>query len=175
MQFCDFARLTPDTVEAEIARLVKAEFLHPEDAARVRRSEVAAFCRSALFTRLRTARALRRELRFHALLPAEIFTTEEARAAALAGRELLVQGVIDCVVEEEGGYAIVDYKTDRLTPAELSDPHLAAGKLISRHGDQLAYYAAACTRMYGAPPRELLLYSLPLGDTVRVPLPKAIV
>ncbi len=174
MQFCDLAHLTPEGVEAEIARLVAAEFIRPEDAARVRRDEVAAFCRSALFARLRAAKRVRRELRFHALLPAEAFTAEEARAAALAGRELLVQGVIDCILEEEDGYTVIDYKTDRLTPAELADPRLAAEKLTKRHGDQLAYYAAACTRMLGKPPREVLLYSLPLGDTVRVECPPTV-
>jgi ATP-dependent helicase/nuclease subunit A len=171
MQFCDLAHLSPEGVEAEIARLVEHAFLTPEDAARVRRDEVAAFCRSALFARLTAAKRLRRELRFHATLPAEAFTTEEARAAALAGRELLVQGVIDCILEEEDGYTIIDYKTDRLTPAELADKSLAAEKLTRRHADQLTYYAAACTRMFRKPPRELLLYSLPLGDTVRVDPP----
>ena len=170
LQFCDMERLAAEGVEAEIARLTAAEFLRPEDAARVRRDEVEAFCRSRLFARLRAAKRVRRELRFHALLPAAAFTTEEARAAALAGRELLVQGVIDCVLEEEDGYTVIDYKTDRLTAAELADPRLAAEKLTARHGDQLAYYAAACTRMLGKPPRELLLYSLPLGDTVSVDL-----
>lgn len=171
MQFSDLTALTPEGVEAEIARLVTHEFMTPEDAARVRRDEVAAFCRSALFSRLAAAKRLRRELRFHATLPAEAFTTEEARAAALAGRELLVQGVIDCILEEEEGYTVIDYKTDRLTPAELADKSLAAEKLTRRHADQLAYYAAACTRMFGKPPRELLIYSLPLGDTVRVECP----
>ena len=38
------------------------------------------------------------------------------------------------------------------------------------HARQLSYYAAACERMYGAPPREVLIYSLPLGDGVPVDL-----
>lgn len=170
LQFCDPRRLAPETVEAEIERLCKEQFLLPEDAARVRRDEIALFCRSRLFSRLRSAVGVRRELRFHALLPADRFAEEALRREELAGRELLVQGVIDCLIEEEDGYTLIDYKTDRLTPAELSDPALAARKLCERHAPQLAYYAAACERMYGTPPREVLIYSLPLGDTVPVPV-----
>ena len=165
MQFCDLDRLAASSVDEEIERLVKAEFLHPTDAALVRRDEIEAFRTSALFARLRAATRLRRELRFHARLPAALFTEDADRAAALGDRELLVQGVIDCVIEEPDGYAIIDYKTDRLTAAELRDPRLAREKLLSRHALQLTYYAAACERMYGRPPKSVEIYSLPLATT----------
>ncbi len=168
MQFADFDRITPDTVEAELSRLVEAEFLTKEDAARVRLDEIAAFSASPLLARIRAAREVRRELRFHALLDASRFTKSAETAAALKGRRLLVQGVMDCVIEEEDGYTVIDYKTDRLTREELSDRRLAEKRLTDRHGEQLRYYAAACERMYGKPPRELLIYSLALGDTVVV-------
>ena len=45
---------------------------------------------------------------------------------------------------------------------------ITAARLSERHALQLSYYAAACTRMYGAPPREVLIYSLPLGDAIPV-------
>ena len=167
LQFADLDRLTPDGIEAELARLVEAEFLTREDAARVRTDEVATFSRSPLLARMRAAGRVRRELRFHALLPADRFAGEE-KAEALLGRELLVQGVIDCVIEEEDGYTVVDYKTDRLSPEELADRRLAARVLTARHGEQLSYYAAASERLYGKPPKELLIYSLALGDTVEV-------
>ena len=170
LQFCDFSRLARDGVDAELVRLGDEEFLSAEDIGRVRRDEIEAFCRSALFARLLAAHTLRRELRFHALLPAADFTDDPERQSALAERTLLVQGVIDCILEEEGGYTLVDYKTDRLSPYELSHPEAAAATLTKRHRDQLAYYAAACHRMYGTPPREVLIYSLALGDAVRVEL-----
>ena len=83
--------------------------------------------------------------------------------------QVLVQGVIDCVIEDsEGELHLVDYKTDRLTPAEIADPKKAAEKLCGRHRLQLSYYAAACEGMYGKPPKEILIYSLPLGDAIPV-------
>jgi ATP-dependent helicase/nuclease subunit A len=171
MQFCDLECLGRCGAAAELERLVAREFLLPEDAARVRLDEIELFRRSALFARLRGATVVRRELRFHALLCADRFTADEELRRALAGRELLVQGVIDCILEEGQDYILIDYKTDRLSERELLDPALAARRLSERHALQLAYYAAACERMYGKPPREMLIYSLPLGDTVPVSLP----
>ena len=31
-----------------------------------------------------------------------------------AGEEILLQGVVDCCLEEEDGLVVIDYKTDRL-------------------------------------------------------------
>jgi ATP-dependent exoDNAse (exonuclease V) beta subunit len=101
---------------------------------------------------------------------ARLAAEDEERRRALAGRELLVQGVIDCLLEEGQDYVLIDYKTDRLSEAEKENPALAAKKLTERHALQLTYYAAACERMYGKPPAEVLIYSLPLGDAVKVPL-----
>ncbi len=167
MQFCDFDRLARDGAQAELERLKAAAFLNDEDAARVRLVEIEAFRRSSLFATLRAAKSLRRELRFHVNLPADRFTADPQRRALLQGRTLLVQGVIDCIVEEaDGSYLLIDYKTDRLTASELESRPLAEKKLRERHSAQLAYYREACAAMYGRPPRACGLYSLPLGDTV---------
>ncbi len=165
MQFADYRRLKESGVDAECARLVEQKFLHPEDAARVRRDEITAFLASPLFARLEGAPLLRRELRFHVALPAADFTEDEEKKAALAGHTLLLQGVMDCVIEEADGYVILDYKTDRV-PA---DRQKARALLLERHRTQLSYYAAAGTRLYGKPPKEVLLYSLALAETLKLP------
>ena len=73
-------------------------------------------------------------------------------------------------IDENGRAVLVDYKTDRLTPAEIRDPALAAQKLIPRHERQLRYYRAVAAQMLGREIDECLIYSLPLGDTVALPL-----
>lgn len=168
LQFCDLSRLA-EGAERELSRLAHARFLTPEDAALVRLDEVEAFCRTPLFARMQAARRLRRELRFHAELPAAALSLGEG---VPEGCTVLVQGVIDCILEEEDGYVLIDYKTDRLSSAEREDPALARRNLAERHRAQLGYYAAACHRMYGAPPKEVLVYSLALGEAVPIsPLP----
>ncbi len=169
MQFCDFKHLAAAGVDREIRRLISLGFLSAADAALIRRREIESFAASPLFAQLSTAKTLHRELRFHAELPAADFTADDAKKIALSGDQVFVQGVIDCVaVYDEGVYDLIDYKTDRLPPARAQ----AIKLLQERHGLQLSYYAAACTRIFGHPPRRTLVYSLALGCSVDIaPVP----
>jgi len=167
MQFCDFDLWEEHGVEAEIRRLVTKRFLDERTAGAIRRQELETFRRSALFRMMRGAERVRREFRFHVTLPAADFTADPALRAQLDGATLFIQGVMDAVIEHpDGTVTLIDYKTDRLTREERADPALAAAKLRARHGEQLRYYAAAVERIWGQPPREILIYSLHLGDTV---------
>ena len=169
MQFCDFASLSRDGVQSEIDRLVKEGYLTAADASLVHREEIEAFTHSELAARLIAAKKLHRELRFHARLGAHLFTRDEEKKQIYRDRPILVQGVIDCIIEEEDGSLIlIDYKTDRLTPAERRDPLLAAQKLRAAHSAQLSYYAEAVEQMFGRRPTRIWIYSLHLGDTVEL-------
>jgi ATP-dependent helicase/nuclease subunit A len=116
---------------------------------------------------MREAREIYRELRFHLRLPAAEFTQNELLKEKLGDETLYVQGVIDAVIcHKDGTITLVDYKTDRLSEYELTHREKAEAKLRARHGGQLKYYTAAIERMFGVKPRAVLLYSLPLGDTI---------
>ena len=94
---------------------------------------------------------------------------ETNKKQAYKKREILLQGVIDCIIEkEDGSLMLVDYKTDRLTKEELSDKRLAARSLKEKHQLQLSYYALAVERMFARLPDSISVYSLPLGDTVEI-------
>ena len=108
-------------------------------------------------------------MRFNVLLPAEKFTAEEEKRKLLLGKDILVQGVIDCIIEDnDGRLTLCDYKTDRLTREELSDRTLAEQKLIAKHSMQLGLYSMAMEKIFGRAPERVEIYSLPLGDTVTV-------
>ena len=97
-------------------------------------------------------------------LPAEDFTTDPEAKGRLAGETLFIQGVMDAIyVTADGSLTLVDYKTDRLTRAELRDPALARAKLLRRHSEQMRYYAEAAKRIFGQAPKRVLLYSLHAG------------
>lgn len=160
LQFCDFSRLAEDA-ESELRRLTETGFLTAADADLVRLNEIKAMTRSRLFADTLKAARIHRELRFHAYLPAAYFTEDEKKRRVLAGETVFVQGVIDCVlVYGDGSYDLIDYKTDRLPKSREE----AEALLRARHTLQLSYYAEACERMFGAPPRSLRLYSLALGE-----------
>ncbi len=169
MQFCDLENLARVGVSVEIERLVAEKFISPDDSARIRREELEAFSKSRLFSDMIGAKGLWRELRFNVRLPARIFTEDSERAARLSEREILVQGVIDCIVEyPDGRIGVFDYKTDRLTRDELCDPALAEAAMRSRHENQLYYYSLAVEKMFGKAPDKVEVYSLHLGRCVNV-------
>jgi ATP-dependent helicase/nuclease subunit A len=170
MQFCDFEVLAQAGVERELERLRERKYLSEETVRLIRRGELERFRTSSLLNDLRGASRVLREFRFNTYLPASLFTQDPARKASLAEERLFVQGVIDALIEtEDGELILVDYKTDRLTKEELSDPRLATEKLVERHGTQLRYYALATELIFGKKPSRMLLYSLHGGFCCEVP------
>ena len=98
-----------------------------------------------------------------------VYSSFEEKIKAYFGRDILVQGVIDCIIERRDGSLILcDYKTDRLTKEELSDRSLAEEKLKNKHAMQLGIYSLAIEKIFEKAPSEVKIYSLPLGDTVSV-------
>lgn len=169
MQFCDFDRAVEIGVREEASRLVREGFLRPEDERIIRYDELELFFQSDIYKKMRSAVEMRREMRFNVRLDASDFTSSEADGELYSGEELLVQGVIDCFFRDENGeVTVVDYKTDRLSRYELTHREAAAEKLRSRHSRQLGYYASALETMLGERPKRVLIYSMPLGDTIEV-------
>ncbi len=171
LQFCDFDRVRATGVGEELARLTEQRFITADMARLVSIGQLEGFFKSALFARLCQAKRVWREQRFHIFLPAAEFTGDEQKAERLEGETVAVQGVIDLFfTDQDDNLVLCDYKTDFLTDDERADPSLAAKKLIDRHSLQLSYYTRALREICGRAPKEVLIYSLPLGNTVSVPI-----
>ena len=169
MQFCDLENLKQKGAKAELDRLKTQGFIGEADAERVRVREIELFRNSKLLSDMLSAKRIHRELRFNVYLPAAAFTADEMKHIAYRGRDILVQGVIDCIIESDDGSIILcDYKTDRLTKAELADRSLAEKKLRDKHQMQLGLYSLAVEKIFGRSPSRIEIYSLPLGDTISV-------
>ncbi len=171
MQFADFGRLKEKGASDELSRLVALGFISDADAKIAFIDELEVFASSDFLSEILSSSGVRREFRFNTQLDASLFTRDEEKKEKLRGKFLFVQGVIDCILEhEDGSYTIIDYKTDRLSPYELSHEWAAKKKLADRHREQLKYYALACEKMYGKPPKATKIYSLPLGRAIDVEL-----
>ena len=165
LQFCDFDSVCERGVDAELARLVEKRFITERDAGLVRIYELSRFFESELFSAMRGARRIWRELRFNMKLPAREFTGDTELSEKLSDEELLIQGVIDCVFEAENGDIVLcDYKTDRV-PRDKSE---AREILAERHKNQLGYYRQVCAKMFGKPPARVCIYSLALGECIEI-------
>ncbi len=171
MQFCDFDKLLSDGIDAEIKRMADHGFLSPSVASLVNKNSVKRFIESDLYTSLKNAKEINRELRFNVHLDASAFT--EDNTSALKNEKVLVQGIIDCLYETfDGTTVLLDYKTDFVSKEmTLSD---AENMLIDRHKTQLSYYAAACKTVLGRSVDKVLIYSFALGKAIEVPFDKLI-
>ncbi len=169
MQFCDLENIANRGTENELLRLCAAGFISDADSARVRRDEIAKFAESELFFAMRSAKKIYREFRFNVRLPAELFAEDKMRIEALRSHEMLVQGVIDCIIENsDGRLRLIDYKTDRLSREELADIELARASLAAKHMSQLNYYMLAVEKIFGKAPEGAEIYSLPLGKALKI-------
>jgi len=139
----------PAAIAEQIRVMQENLLLTPRQAAVVDPALLARIFAGPLGRRIRRGK-VRRELPFSLLLPAdEVYP-------GLAGETVLVQGVIDCLVEEENGFLLVDWKTDRVPRAE-------------RYRVQLDVYARAVETILGRPVTEKYLYFLPAEEAVLLP------
>ena len=169
LQFFDVEELLKNGAEAELKRLADKGFISKKNTTLVRKSELVLFERSELFLAMKNAKKLYREFRFNTRLPAEYFAESDKSRSLYKGHTVLVQGVIDCLIEnDDGTLRLIDYKTDRLTKEELVDESLAKETLNRKHAQQLSYYALAVERIFGKRPEQVEVYSLPLGKTVKI-------
>ncbi len=167
LQFCDFDALQTAGIEAETERLVRDGFLSKETAALIRQDLLEGFLQSDLMQQIRSAKHIRREQQFNLLLPLTVLTDSPQSYAALEGQTVFVQGSIDLILETaDGRLLLFDYKTDRITEEERSDPAKLKTSLAKRHGDQLAIYCRAVRDLFGRQPDAVGIYSLPLGACV---------
>ncbi len=161
-QYARFAQAEKDTV-SELQRLYRAGFLSEEQMRSVRPEDTEPFFRSELYARIRKSPKLYREKKFLVRIsdlgiPENI--SDEALSAVLPFREAgsMMKGIIDLAFEENGGFVLVDYKTDYVRTEQ---------ELLEKYKLQLYIYSLALRRITGTEVRECLIYSTVLGRTIR--------
>ena len=156
MQFCDFAAASaPGGVERELTRLADSCILSPAQAAAVAPDKIARFFRSDLYRTLMARNEVRREFKFSVLAPAARYFPVAADAP---DEQVLLQGVIDCLIDTPEGFVILDFKTDRVSEAQVA-------ARAEQYRPQLAAYAFAVREIFGRPVRQCVLYFFHAGET----------
>jgi ATP-dependent helicase/nuclease subunit A len=160
LQHIDYSKTgSEEEIRGEITRMTREKFLTAQQAETVDTGCIRQLFASRIGQRIMNADRLRREFKFSLLCPAEKFFPGGE------GESVLLQGVIDCMIEENGEVTIIDYKTDRVRGSELIERAKGYEK-------QLEAYAYAAQRMTGKPVRECVLYFLYSGETVELPAAK---
>ncbi len=160
LQFCDFSRLQRFGVDEELIRLEHLKFLPTSIGELIYKDELERFAHSELIEKIIAAKQVIREQRFNVELPVHGFTHNEGLLSQMSNESLAVQGVIDLIlINDEGEIELYDYKTDRLTLAELTDISKANAKMNAAHATQLSYYAKAVELLFGRPCKHIAVYS----------------
>ena len=154
LQFIDYKKTgSLEEIKGEIERLRACRYISDRQAEAVEPRTVLKLFKSEIGQRIMNADKISREFRFSLLCPAEDFFDGGE------GEKVLLQGVMDCCIEEKGEITVIDYKTDRVRgDAMLSRAETYKG--------QLRAYAIAAQRITGKPVKECVLYFLEAGESV---------
>ena len=154
MQFCDFDAAKNDP-KAEIFRLSKMRFITEKQASVIDPQKIRTFFESGLYRRIEKSPQVFRELRFLRGLAA----SELGYEGASPEDKITVQGVADCVFEENGKYIVVDYKTDFVEDIE---------ELRERYAAQLNMYKRLLSESLGKEVVSAIIWSFRFGKELEV-------
>jgi ATP-dependent helicase/nuclease subunit A len=142
-------------VQEQVDRMVNQEFLTEEQAASIDVEKIAAFFDTEIGQKMRQASNVQREVPFNLVLSAkEAYPDWQHEEDEM----ILVQGIIDCLVEEEDGFILLDYKSDNIQDRFAGDFDVAKEVLKERYELQVRLYSLAIERIFHKPVKEKYLY-----------------
>jgi len=155
LQYMDFSKADSlERIQEEIARLKAAHFISQREADAVDAASILRLFESDIGKRLRGKGRLHREFKFSLLCDAsQVFSQGE-------GEEVLLQGVVDCCIEDEEGLCIVDYKTDNVRTGD------EIARRAALYSAQLSAYASALERIFSKPVKDCALYFIRPGKSI---------
>lgn len=132
-----------DYLQVLMEQLVTDEILFPEEADMVDRARLLAFAESSLGQRISGSRLVYRERPFNLLTKHD-------------GKQIIVQGIIDCYFEEDDYLVLVDYKTGSAKGAE------------ERYRMQIDLYRQALEAASGKKVKDAYLYMTDVGQIIKM-------
>ncbi|OYD59129.1 helicase-exonuclease AddAB subunit AddA [Fictibacillus aquaticus] len=166
MQHLDYhSAETEQEIKEQIQRMTAKEILTTVQAENINVSAILSFLRSPIGLRVKQSADLRREIPFSMSLP---ITEVNPKFKGDEEEKVLVQGVIDCLIREEDGYILIDYKTDGITNRFAGGYKEAENVLRNRYTVQISLYEKAISRILKAPVKEAYLYFFDGGHTLKM-------
>ncbi len=153
MQYFDFAKC--NNIEEEIERLYEWQYINEYEYNSLNREALLKFFNSDIFSRIKNAEQVKREMRFLTEVPAT--TIDNTLDKRFSDEKIIIQGSIDVCIIEKDGIVILDFKTDR-----VDDP----SALAEAYGMQLSIYALAAKKIFKLPVKQKVIYSFNLGETI---------
>ncbi|WP_018662405.1 helicase-exonuclease AddAB subunit AddA [Heyndrickxia acidiproducens] len=155
---------TPGSVEELLEDMVKRELLTGEQANVIDTAQLIGFFETEIGKKLLQADKVMREIPFSLSEPAAVIYQDEK----LGQERILVQGIFDCVIEEENELILLDYKTDRVTERFKGGFEEAMPVMLKRYEIQLALYGKALEKILRKKVKAKYLYFFDGGHILKV-------
>jgi ATP-dependent helicase/nuclease subunit A len=131
--------MTKETINETVARMLERSLMTLAQSEVVDAGAILSFFATDIGQRMLRAASVKREVPFsYGLLAGEVYDQTEA---STAGETILIQGVIDCLFEDEQGLVLVDYKTDSLNGVSTEE-------MLSRYKVQIGLYSRAVEHIW---------------------------
>lgn len=145
MEYCDYGSAAI-CVEDEIERLYEWQYISLAEAEIIDKESVKAFFESYAYALVLKAKNTYKEYRFLTKVKASELCPDVNGDDEYS----IVQGVADCIIENEDDIIIIDFKTDKIKDENI---------LKSRYNRQLDLYSNALSKIFNKPVSKKIIYS----------------
>lgn len=162
MQHLDFyGDLSDKGILKQLENMAKKEIIAKEHINKIYRKNIRDFLFNTfadntkpIIQRLRLAKSIQRELAFSRMIDAKKLLYTQAND----NDTIFVQGIIDLLIEEDDGFILLDYKTDKDSEEKIRE----------KYAVQIKLYAQAAAEILHKPIKEKYLYLFHSGKSVEM-------
>lgn len=156
MELCNFEKAS-ESVPCEIQRLVDTGLLSSKQGKAINVESLEVFFSGSFYKRMKNSTNIMREKKF--LVMISDLKLDDEELMQYNNTEGMLQGIADCIFEEEDGYVLVDYKTDNV---------LSVNELTEHYTLQLRLYKYAFELLLDKPVKSSYIYSFKLKTGIEL-------
>jgi ATP-dependent helicase/nuclease subunit A len=155
MQHIDLSQpVTELSLDLQLEKMIERELLFPEQRDAVEKKWILAFFETEIGKRLLNADKVSREVPFYLSLPSiEVYPDWQGE-----NEPIFIQGVVDCIFQDEKGTVLLDFKTDGIHDRYKGGFEQAKSILEERYRIQIRLYSKAIEQVWKQPVNEKYLY-----------------
>ena len=154
MEYCDYGTASI-SIDDEINRLYEWQYISLDEAEIIDKESVKAFFESYVYSTILKAKCIHKEYRFLTKVKAKEISSDITDDSEYS----IVQGVADCIIENDNDIIIVDFKTDKIKDEDI---------LKTRYKKQLDLYSNALQEIFNKPVSKKILYSFYLKKCIEI-------
>jgi len=152
-------------IAKQVDTMIEQELLTLEQAENITIPAIAMFFHTWIGQKVLAANNVEREVPFTLKLSAKDLYPDWKSEQDEA---ILVQGIVDCLIEEEDGILLIDYKTDNISKKFQGDFDQAIPVLRQRYETQIQLYAEALEKTWKKVVKGKYLYFFDGGHVLEI-------